>query len=147
MKLWAGRLTGQVDERLNALNASIGFDSRMYREDIMGSIAHAKMLGAQRIIPIEDAEQIVEGLKSILEDIDAGRVEFSVHGPQPERSGRHAPQTIYDPNARRDDWEADAALQYACGHRGGKYGYYHDSVYAFAKGAADDARTLYDGIF
>ena len=78
-KLWGGRFEQSTDEFAEGFQSSIGFDSRMYREDIMGSIAHAKMLGAQRIIPIEDAEQIVEGLKSILEDIDAGRVEFSVH--------------------------------------------------------------------
>ena len=51
MKLWAGRLQGQVDEKLNELNASIGFDSRMYKQDITGSMAHAKMLGRQGIIP------------------------------------------------------------------------------------------------
>ena len=50
MKLWAGRLQGQVDEKLTQLNASIGFDSRMYRQDITGSIAHATMLGEQGII-------------------------------------------------------------------------------------------------
>ena len=47
MKLWAGRMSGEVDERLNKLNASIGFDSRMYKQDITGSIAHARMLGKQ----------------------------------------------------------------------------------------------------
>ena len=72
MKLWAGRLQGQVDEKLNELNASIGFDSRMYKQDITGSIAHARMLGKQGIIPAEDAEKIVEGLTDILSEIEAG---------------------------------------------------------------------------
>ena len=62
MKLWAGRLQGQVDEKLNELYASIGFDSRMYKQDITGSMAHARMLGKQGIIPAEDAEKIVSGL-------------------------------------------------------------------------------------
>jgi argininosuccinate lyase len=72
MKLWAGRLSGEVDERLNKLNASIGFDQRMFREDILGSIAHATMLGHTGILPTGDAAAIVEGLKGILADIEAG---------------------------------------------------------------------------
>ncbi|MGN0185797.1 MAG: argininosuccinate lyase, partial [Aristaeellaceae bacterium] len=78
MKLWAGRLQGQVDEKLNELNASIGFDSRMYRQDITGSIAHAKMLGKQKIIPAEDAEKIVSGLMDILSEIEAGALEIDM---------------------------------------------------------------------
>ena len=78
MKLWAGRLQGQVDEKLNQLNASIGFDSRMYRQDITGSIAHARMLGKQNIIPAEDAEKIVAGLADILSEIEAGTLEIDM---------------------------------------------------------------------
>ena len=78
MKLWAGRLQGQVDEKLNQLNASIGFDSRMYKQDITGSMAHAKMLGKQGIIPAEDSEKIVAGLKDILSEIDAGTLEIDM---------------------------------------------------------------------
>ena len=72
MKLWAGRTGGDVDDRLSAINNSIGFDSRMYRQDITGSIAHAKMLGRQGIISQEDAAQIVAGLRDILADIESG---------------------------------------------------------------------------
>ena len=78
MKLWAGRLQGQVDEKLNQLNASIGFDSRMYKQDITGSMAHARMLGKQGIIPAEDAEKIVAGLKDILSEIEAGTLEIDM---------------------------------------------------------------------
>ena len=78
MKLWAGRLQGQVDEKLNQLNASIGFDSRMYKQDITGSIAHARMLGKQGIIPAEDAEKIVAGLADILSEIEAGTLEIDM---------------------------------------------------------------------
>ena len=78
MKLWAGRLQGQVDEKLNELNASIGFDSRMYRQDITGSIAHARMLGRQGIIPAEDAEKIVAGLADILSEIENGTLEIDM---------------------------------------------------------------------
>ena len=78
MKLWAGRMSGEVDERLNKLNASIGFDSRMYKQDITGSIAHARMLGKTGIIDIEESEKIIEGLKGILADIDAGKLEIDM---------------------------------------------------------------------
>ena len=78
MKLWAGRLQGQVDEKLNALNASIGFDSRMYKQDITGSMAHARMLGKQGIIPSQDAEKIVAGLTEILEEIERGTLEIDM---------------------------------------------------------------------
>ena len=78
MKLWAGRLQGQVDEKLNQLNASIGFDSRMYKQDITGSMAHAKMLGKQGIIPAEDSEKIIAGLKDILAEIETGALEIDM---------------------------------------------------------------------
>ena len=78
MKLWAGRLQGPVDEKLNELNASIGVDSRMYKQDITGSIAHAKMLGKQGIIPAEDAEKIVAGLREIRSEIESGALEIDM---------------------------------------------------------------------
>ena len=78
MKLWAGRTGGEVDERLSAINNSIGFDSRMYRQDITGSIAHAKMLGRVGVISPEESEQIVEGLRGILADIESGALEIDM---------------------------------------------------------------------
>ena len=78
MKLWAGRTGGDVDERLSAINNSIGFDSRMYRQDIEGSIAHATMLGRVGVITPEESAQIVEGLKGILSDIDSGALEIDM---------------------------------------------------------------------
>lgn len=74
MKLWAGRLSGEVDARLNDLNSSIKFDSRLFREDIQGSMAHAAMLGKAGIVPESDAEAIVTGLAGILNDIDSGKL-------------------------------------------------------------------------
>ena len=72
MKLWSGRLKGDVNELLNDLNASIGFDSRMIVQDITGSIAHATMLGEVGVITPEESAQIVEGLKGILADVQSG---------------------------------------------------------------------------
>jgi len=75
-KMWAGRFTKEVDERVNDFNSSISFDARMYRQDIQGSMAHAQMLGECGIIDIEESKKIIEGLKSILEDIDSGKLKF-----------------------------------------------------------------------
>ncbi|MCI8869269.1 MAG: argininosuccinate lyase [Lawsonibacter sp.] len=78
MKLWAGRFQKETDTLVNDFNSSIGFDVRLYRQDIAGSIAHARMLGEAGIIEAGEAEKIVEGLKTILADIEADRVEFSL---------------------------------------------------------------------
>ena len=78
MKLWAGRFQKETDSAVNDFNSSIAFDARLYRQDITGSIAHATMLGEQGIIQREESEKIIEGLKAILEDIEAGNVEFTV---------------------------------------------------------------------
>ncbi len=78
MKLWAGRFQKETDTLVNYFNSSIEFDSRLYQQDIAGSIAHARMLGKQGIIEAHEAETIIDGLKSILADIEAGGVEFSL---------------------------------------------------------------------
>ena len=78
MKLWSGRFQKNTDAAMDAFHSSISFDSRMYKEDILGSVAHAKMLGRQGIISQEDAELITNGLLSLLKDIEEGKVEFTV---------------------------------------------------------------------
>jgi len=77
-KLWGGRFNQPTDKFVEEFTASIEFDQRMYRYDIQGSIAHARMLARQGIIPTEDSEKIVAGLTAILKDIEAGNFEFSV---------------------------------------------------------------------
>lgn len=77
-KPWAGRFTQPTDEFVEAFTASIDFDQRLYRYDIQGSIAHARMLAKQNIITDEEAQIIVSGLESILVDIEAGNFKFSV---------------------------------------------------------------------
>lgn len=78
MKLWGGRFAKATEGLVDDFHSSISFDQRLYREDIEGSIAHATMLGEEGIIPPADAAQIVAGLKDILADIQAGKVEFQV---------------------------------------------------------------------
>ena len=77
MKLWSGRFQKETDSLVNDFNSSIRFDSRMYREDIADSIAHAAMLGQCGIIAKEDADAIIAGLQAILADVEAGKIEFS----------------------------------------------------------------------
>ena len=77
MKLWAGRFHKETDDKVNDFNSSISFDARLYRQDITGSIAHATMLGEQGIIAKEEAEKIVATLKTLLQEIEAGKVEFT----------------------------------------------------------------------
>ena len=71
-KLWAGRSSGQTAQAADDFNSSIRFDSRMFREDIRGSMAHAKMLGAQGILDPAEAEGLVLGLAGILRDLESG---------------------------------------------------------------------------
>lgn len=76
MKLWGGRFSKDTDALVNDFNSSIRFDKRMYRQDILGSQAHARMLGECGVIAREDAESIQKALQEILEDIEKGRIEF-----------------------------------------------------------------------
>lgn len=75
-KMWTGRTDGVTDKIADDFNSSIKFDSRMYKQDIVGSMAHASMLGAKKIIPQTDAEKIIDGLQSILDDIECGKLEI-----------------------------------------------------------------------
>lgn len=76
-KMWGGRFSSDLGEEAAGFHSSISFDCRLYREDILGSIAHAKMLGKTGIISRQESEDIVAGLRGILEDAQKGRIEFS----------------------------------------------------------------------
>lgn len=71
-KMWAGRTAGDTSKLADEFNSSIRFDSRMYREDITGSIAHAQMLAKQQIITDDEAKTLVEALAAILADLESG---------------------------------------------------------------------------
>ena len=73
-KMWAGRTDGMTEKIADDFNSSIQFDSRMYRQDITGSMAHAAMLAAQGIITQSDADQLIAGLEEILNDLDSGKL-------------------------------------------------------------------------
>ena len=76
--LWSGRFKKDMDEMVKEFNASIGFDQRMYNEDIDGSIAHVTMLAKQGIVTDEERDQIIQGLEKIREGIKDGTVVFNV---------------------------------------------------------------------
>jgi argininosuccinate lyase len=76
-KLWGGRFAGRTAGTVEAFTASIDIDARLYRYDIAGSIAHARMLGRQRIISSSEARRIVGGLESIQKEIEEGKFRFS----------------------------------------------------------------------
>lgn len=77
MKLWGGRFTKETDQLVNNFNASISFDKKFYKQDINGSIAHVTMLAKQGILSESDKDAIVNGLNSILKDIENGTLEIS----------------------------------------------------------------------
>ena len=77
-KMWAGRTSGETNKLADDFNSSIGVDSKMYRQDILGSMAHASMLGAKNIIEKSEADAIIDGLGGILNDIDSGKLAFDM---------------------------------------------------------------------
>jgi len=76
MKLWSGRFTKETKKEMDDFHSSISFDMRLYKQDILGSIAHSKALLKSNIISREECSQIQEGLLSILEDIEKGNIQF-----------------------------------------------------------------------
>lgn len=78
VKMWAGRTDGETSKLADDFNSSISFDSRMYREDIRGSMAHAAMLGASGIISDADAGLLIAGLAGILDDLESGKLEIDL---------------------------------------------------------------------
>ena len=77
-KMWAGRTDGNTNKLADDFNSSIRFDSKMYKQDIVGSMAHAKMLSKQGIISDDDADKIIDALEEILADLNSGKLEFDM---------------------------------------------------------------------
>ena len=76
MKLWGGRFTKKTNKLVENFNESFSFDHRFYKQDIRGSIAHVTMLAKQNILSYDERDRIIEGLKSIEEDIEKGNLRF-----------------------------------------------------------------------
>ncbi len=117
-KMWAGRTAGASAALADDFNSSIHIDSKMYRQDIKGSMAHAAMLSAEGIISSEDADLIISGLEGILADIDSGKLEISpdaedihmfVEGVLTERIG-DAGKRLHTSRSRNDQVALDVRL-------------------------------------
>lgn len=76
MKLWGGRFAKETDQLTDHFNSSISFDMRLYKQDIIGSIAHVTMLGRQGILTLNESVTIINGLEALLEDIEKGCISF-----------------------------------------------------------------------
>ena len=76
-KMWAGRFKKALDKQADDFNSSFHFDNRMYKQDITGSVMHAKMLGDKKIITEEEKAEIIKGLSGILKDIENGTLPLS----------------------------------------------------------------------
>lgn len=118
MQLWQGRFQKALDPKTNDFNSSIKFDSRMFREDIDGSLAHAAMLCAQGIISAEDLVAITEGLKAIKDEIESGELEIDpnaedihtfVEGELTKRIGA-AGKRLHTARSRNDQVAVDIRL-------------------------------------
>ncbi len=118
MKLWAGRFSKEADKKTHDFNSSISFDSRMFKEDIDGSIAHATMLSEQEIISVEDKEAIVTELKKIKEEIidgtlqidpDAEDIHTFIEGELTRRIGQ-AGKRLHTARSRNDQVALDIKL-------------------------------------
>lgn len=118
MKLWAGRFSKEIDKKTNDFNSSISFDSRMYREDIEGSIAHATMIGECGIIEKSESEAIVKGLEEILADIDSGKLQIDpnaedihtfIEGELTQRLGQTG-KRLHTARSRNDQVAVDIRL-------------------------------------
>jgi len=121
-KAWGGRFEEETDPAVEAYTASIHVDRRLYREDIAGSIAHARMLAQQGIIPAADADAIVRGLEEIRQEIESGRFVFradledihmNVEGRLEEKIGEAAGR-LHTARSRNDQVATDLRL-YAVG--------------------------------
>ena len=77
-KLWGGRFEGTVEDWVEQFGASISFDHQLAKFDLMGSLAHVQMLGQTGILSLEEAEQIQDGLKALLQDLEAGELHFDI---------------------------------------------------------------------
>lgn len=117
-KLWGGRFDGKTDALVERLNNSLVFDGRLWRQDIQGSLAHARMLGDTGIIPAEDATVIITGLESLYSDLQAGDavlppdaedVHTAVEGLLRERIGPVAGK-LHTARSRNDQIATDIRL-------------------------------------
>ncbi len=116
--LWGGRFEKEMDDIVKQFNASIGFDQRMYQEDIDGSIAHVTMLGEQGIVSAKERDEIIAGLEEIRKEIADGRIQFraededihmAIEGRLIQKIGE-AGKKLHTARSRNDQCQVDGRL-------------------------------------
>ena len=171
MKLWGGRFTKETNQLVHNFNASLSFDQKFYKQDILGSIAHVTMLEKQKILTADEKETIIGGLKSILEDIESGKLEFTAeHEDIHSFVEAHLIERIGDPGkklhtgrSRNDQVALDMKLytrdeivelndfeRTSCDdspHYERKCGYFYAGLYTSAKSAAGHSGASFWRIF
>uniref|UniRef100_UPI003753D231 argininosuccinate lyase n=1 Tax=Armatimonas sp. TaxID=1872638 RepID=UPI003753D231 len=119
MALWGGRFEGTTDALVWKFNQSLPFDQRLWREDITGSIAHAKMLGKQGIVPESDAAKIVTGLEALYSDLESGSahlppeaedIHSAIESMLFERLGKEVAGKLHTARSRNDQIATDVRL-------------------------------------
>lgn len=152
MKLWAGRFQKEIDQKTNDFNSSISFDSRMAREDIEGSIAHATMLGACGVIDQDEAGKICGGLEQILQDLESGALQIDpsaedihtfIEGELTQRLG-DAGKRLHTARSRNDQVALDVRL-YLRKQCDALYGQLQDLVQVLCKKAAEHTEAVMPG--
>ena len=152
MKLWAGRFHKELDQKTNDFNSSISFDSRMAREDIAGSIAHAAMLGACGVIDAAESEKICAELKKILAEIEDGTLSIDmeaedihtfVEGEPTARLGA-AGKRLHTARSRNDQVAVDVKL-YLKKQCGGLHGQIKDLIIVLCKKALENSDAVMPG--
>ena len=152
MKLWAGRFHKELDQKTNDFNSSISFDSRMAREDIAGSIAHATMLGACGVIDAAESEKICAELKKILSEIEDGTLSIDmeaedihtfVEGELTSRLGA-AGKRLHTARSRNDQVAVDVKL-YLKKQCGVLHGQIKDLIIVLCKRALENSDAVMPG--
>ena len=150
MKLWGGRFGKATDGLVDDFHSSISFDQRLFEQDILGSMAHATMLGEQGIIPAADAEKILEGLRGILEDARAGKIQWMVDAEDIHMNVETLlTERIGEAGKRLHTGDGNAAGGTAGSHSGysaGKSAYDYARLHPPAEGSADYAGASLYGV-
>ena len=164
-QLWGGRFTKKTDQMVYDFNASIGFDRRLYRQDIEGSMAHVKMLAKQKILTEEERDRILQGLSGILADVEDGSLPITkeyedihsfVEANLIDRIG-DAGKKLHTGRSRNDQVALDMKLYVRGGpedggafdgssksdsaYYGGKPGYDHARIHSSSESTADHTGT------
>ena len=131
-QLWGGRFTKETDQLVYTFNASISFDQKFYKQDIRGSIAHVTMLAASGILTEAERDQIIDGLNSILTDVENDTLEIT--------SKYEDIHSFVEANLIDRIGDTGKKLHTGRSRNEGTYPHIYARIYTFTEGAADHSR-------